>query len=46
MLADDAKCASEGTCFVWLLGDECWMMMPSAYPREHVLLGSRVMDVG
>ena len=27
MLADDAKCASEGTCFVWLLGDDCWVMM-------------------
>ena len=35
----EAKCASEGTCFAWLLGDECWLMMPSAHSREHVLSG-------
>ena len=35
----EAKCASEGTCFVWLLADECWLMIPSAHLREHVLSG-------
>ena len=21
------KCAFEGTCFAWVLGDDCWVMM-------------------
>ena len=42
----EAKCASEGTCFVWLLGDEYWVMMLSAHLREHVLLECWVMNVG
>ena len=27
MLGDDVKCASERTCFVWVLGVDCWVMM-------------------
>ena len=26
-MGDDVKCASEGTCFAWVMGVDCWVMM-------------------